>query len=220
MSERSYHGATSRSTSILKDIAEKSISKTSAVPKRFDKPCFTDTCKDVTKERSRALQRFKCEPTMDNLDDYRIARAKARRDIRHSKKTSWRNYISKINSKTSVKSVWNRICIIKGKEPSNTIHHLSMSMIEMSRLNVTLLMHWQISFLIILPLLSADMHMFVRKLQGRIYTFHLIILKYTSGPSLLKSCRMLIEPMIVQQDQMKYTISYLNIYLVPLYYFS
>ena len=120
----------------------------------------------------------------------------------------------------SVKSVWNRICIIKGKEPSNTIHHLSMSMIEMSRLNVTLLMHWQISFLIILPLLSADMHMFVRKLQGRIYTFHLIILKYTTGPSLLKSCRMLIEPMIVQQDQMKYTISYLNIYLVPLYYFS
>ena len=73
------------------------------------------------KERKRALKRFKCEPTMDNLDDYRIARAKARRDIRHSKKTSWINYVSKINSKTSVKSVWNRIRKIKGKEPSNTV---------------------------------------------------------------------------------------------------
>ena len=28
-----------------------------------------------------------------------------------------------------------------------------------------------------------------------------------------------VEPMVLQLDQMKYTISYLNIYLVPLYYF-
>ena len=56
---------------------------------------------------------------------YRITRAKARIDIRQSKKTSWRNYVSKMNSQTSVKSVWNRIRKIKGKESSNTIRHLS-----------------------------------------------------------------------------------------------
>ena len=112
-------------TSILKDIAEETIPKTSAVPKRFNKPWFSDICKDAIKERNRALERFKREPTEGNLNAYRIARAKARRDVRFSKKTSWRNYVSKLNSQTSVKSVWNRIRKIKGKESSNSIHHLS-----------------------------------------------------------------------------------------------
>ena len=71
--------------------------------------------------------RFKREPTEGNLNAYRIARAKARRDIRHSKKTSWRNYVSKINAQTSVKSVWNRIRKIKGKDTGNTVHHLSVN---------------------------------------------------------------------------------------------
>ena len=92
-------------TSTLKDIAAKTIPKISAVPKRFNKPWFTDTCKDAIKERNKAIGRFKCEPTRDNLDAYCIARAKAHRDIRHSKKTSRRNHVSKMNSQTSVKSV-------------------------------------------------------------------------------------------------------------------
>ena len=113
--------------SIFKDIAEKTIPKTSAVPKRFNKPWFSDICKDAIKERNRALERFKREPTEGNLNAYRIARAKARRDVRLSKKTSWRNYVSKLNSQASVKSVWNRIRKIKIKESSNSIHHLSAS---------------------------------------------------------------------------------------------
>ena len=50
-------------TSILKDIAEKSIPKTSAVPKRFNRPLFTATCKDVTNTCNRARDMFKCEQT-------------------------------------------------------------------------------------------------------------------------------------------------------------
>ena len=61
------------------------------------------------------------------MNAYRIARAKASRDIRHSKKTSWRSYVSKMNYQTSVKSVWNRIRKIKGKDTSNTVHHLSVN---------------------------------------------------------------------------------------------
>ena len=57
-------------TSILKDIAEETISKTSAVPKRFNKPWFSDICKDAINE-----------PTEGNLNVYRIARDKARRDV-------------------------------------------------------------------------------------------------------------------------------------------
>jgi len=114
-------------TSILKDIADETVPKTSAVPKRFNKPWFNDTCKNVIKERNRVLERFKREPTKDNLNSYRIARAKARREIRQSKRSSWRNYVSKLNSQTSVKSVWNRIRKIKGKESNNTIRHLSVN---------------------------------------------------------------------------------------------
>ena len=156
-------------TSILKDIAEETIPKTSAVPKRFNKPWFSNICKDAIKERNRALERFKREPTEGNLNAYRIARANARRDIRHSKKTSWRNYVSNMNSQTSVKSVWNRIRKIKGKDISNTVHHLSVNDRDVS-LIVTLLMHWQITFLIIRPLLSAQMplHLFARKLKSRL----------------------------------------------------
>ena len=65
-------------TSIMKDIAEETIPKTSAVPKRFNKLWF---CKDAIKERNIALERFKRETTEGNLNAYRIARAKARRDI-------------------------------------------------------------------------------------------------------------------------------------------
>ena len=68
-------------TSILKDIAEETIPKTSAVPKRFNKPWFSDLCKDALKERNRALDMFKRESTEDNPNAYRFARAKAHRDI-------------------------------------------------------------------------------------------------------------------------------------------
>ena len=111
----------------MKDIAEEIIPKTSAVAKRFNKPWFSDICKDAIKERNRALERFKREPSEGNLNAYRIAKAKARRDVWLSKKTSWRNYISKLNSQASVKSVWNRIRKTKGKESSNSIHHLSVN---------------------------------------------------------------------------------------------
>ena len=114
-------------TSILKDIAEETIPKTSAVLKHFNKPWFCDICKDAIKECNRALERFKHEPTKGNLNAYRVARAKACRDVRLGKKTSWRNYISKLNSQASVKSVWNRIRKIKGKEATNSIHHLSVN---------------------------------------------------------------------------------------------
>ena len=54
-------------TSILKDIADKTIPKTSAVPKCFNKPRMTDTCNDAV------LDMLKREPTRGNLDAYYIA---------------------------------------------------------------------------------------------------------------------------------------------------
>ena len=155
-------------TSILKDIAEGTIPKTSAVPKRFNKPWFSDICKAC----NRVLERFKREPTEGNLNAYRIARAKARRDIRHDKNTSWRNYVSKMNSKHR-----SNLCGI-GSEKSRErnpiiLYIIYLSMIEMSHLIVTL--HWQIMFLLIRPLLWVHMllHLYAVKLKSRILNLHL-----------------------------------------------
>ena len=67
--------------SILKEIAEQTIPKTLSMAKRFSKPWFSDTCKETIKQRNRAIKRFKREPTEDNLNAYRIARAKAHINI-------------------------------------------------------------------------------------------------------------------------------------------
>ena len=165
-------------TSILKGIAEETIHKTSAVPTCLNKLWFSYILKVATKEHNRGLERFKREPTEGNLNVYLNARAKARRDIRHSKKTYLRWILKHRLNLYGIGSA-------KSRERNPLILFVIwLSMLEMSRLTVTLLMHWQITFLLILPLLSS--HLYVKKLKGRILTFHLKMLKYTTGHSLLE----------------------------------
>ena len=187
-------------TSILKDIAEKTIPKTSAVPKCFNKPWFTDTCKDTIKERNTALERCKRELTRGYLDAYRNARTKARRDIRHTKKISWRNYVFKMNSQTSVKSVWNRIRKIKGKESTSTVHHMYVDDRDVtSHRDIVNALVNNCSHNSSSAFSTDAFNLCVIKLKSRILTFHLKMLRYTTGPSVWKSCRMLcVELMILQ----------------------
>ena len=123
-------------TSILKDIAEETIPKTSAVPKRFNKPWFSDICKDAIKERNRALERFKREPTEGNLNDYRVARARARRDV-----DSVRRHLGETISPSWIPKHRSNLCGIgseKSKERNRLILYIiCLSMIEMSHLIVT-----------------------------------------------------------------------------------
>ena len=208
-------------TSILKDIAEETIPKTSAVPKHFNKPWFSDICKDAIKEQNRALKRFRHESIVGNLNAYHIAKVNARRNIRHSKKTSWRNYVSKMNSQTSVKSVWNRIRKSKGKDTSNTIHHLSVNDRDVtSHRDIANALADNFSHNSSSAFSTDDFASVPKKAEKQTIKFSCDNAEVYNRPSLWKSCRMLcVEPMIPQQDQMKYTkytISYLNICLVLL----
>ena len=45
----------------------------------------------------------------------KLTRAKARRTIKEAKRTSWRQYVNKLNSKTKVKKVWDMIRKVSGK---------------------------------------------------------------------------------------------------------
>ena len=76
-------------TSLLYSAAGKSIPRTSTNPKHPNKPWFNDDCKKAIAERKSVLREFNLRPTHDNLAKFIIARAKARRTIKQSKRTSW-----------------------------------------------------------------------------------------------------------------------------------
>ena len=113
--------------SILINIAEETVPKTSTKSTKAKKPWFTDDCKTAIKQRKGALRQFNNRPTHDNLNNYRIFRAKARRTIKESKKKSWKQYVSKLNSRTSIKKVWGMVRKIQGKAKSSSLGHLNVN---------------------------------------------------------------------------------------------
>ena len=59
-----------------------------------------------------------------NLENFRVFRAKARRTVRDSKQKSWKQYVSKLNSRTSIKKVRDMVLKIQGKGKSASVNHL------------------------------------------------------------------------------------------------
>ena len=113
--------------SILINIAEETVPKTATKSKKAKKPWFTDDCKTAIKQRKGALRQFNNRPTHDNLNNYRIFRAKARRTIKESKKKSWKQYVSKLNSRTSIKKVRDMVRKIQRKGKSSSLGHLNVN---------------------------------------------------------------------------------------------
>ena len=111
-------------TSSLINISEKCIPKTSTNPKKSN-PWYNDDCKEAIKQRKDTLSRFCKFPTKDNLNTYRVFRAKARRTIKSSKRKSWRTYVSNLNYKTPIKKVWDMVRKISGKSKSASHQHLN-----------------------------------------------------------------------------------------------
>ena len=66
-------------TAVLCIIAKSCMPKTTAKQKKRCKPWFNTECKDAMKARKSAIASFKTNITSENLSNFRIARAKARR---------------------------------------------------------------------------------------------------------------------------------------------
>ena len=111
-------------TSKLMNIATKTIPTSSTNPRHTSKPWFNDACKEAIKTRKKALRVFSSQPSRQNLDSFKMNRAKARRTIREEKRASWQTYVSKLNCRTSVKKAWDMVRKISCKNPTTTIHHL------------------------------------------------------------------------------------------------
>ena len=105
-------------TSLLYTAAKKSIPRTSTNPKHLNKPWFNDDCKKAIAERNSVLRQLNLRPTQENLSKFKVARAKARRTIKQSKRASLRQYVSRLNSRSSVKKTWDMIRKINGKNSS------------------------------------------------------------------------------------------------------
>ena len=112
-------------SSKLIKIAEECIPKSSAKPKRPYFPWFNQDCREAIKKRRKALNAFKKSPTQENLITYKQAYARSRRTIRRAKKESWCNYVSKLNTNTSVKQTWNMVRKISGKHASSPTKFLN-----------------------------------------------------------------------------------------------
>ena len=111
-------------TDVLCDIAKSCMKRTTAKQEKRCKPWFNTECKDTMKARKSVLVRFKTNIIADNLSNLRITRAKARRACRDNKCVSWHQYVSRLNSRTTLKSTWDMVRRISGKYKANTVSHL------------------------------------------------------------------------------------------------
>ena len=114
-------------TSKLLAVANKTIPKTSKVPRIVRKPWFSDDCKRAIAERKEALKQLKRSPNSTTLANLRVFRAKACRTIRINKRNSWRSFVSRLNSKTPMKKIWNMVKRISGKPTSIGCSHLKIN---------------------------------------------------------------------------------------------
>ena len=85
-------------------------------------PWFNEECKQAILDRKRAQRKYFKHPTLFNFINFKKAKAKSKFTIKQSKASSWRPYVSTINSHTSSKSVWKKIRKIKGKETTPKTH--------------------------------------------------------------------------------------------------
>ena len=112
-------------TASIIEAANEAIPKSSTKSRHVNKPWFTDDCKRAVRQRKKALDKFTHQPTHANLVDYRAARAKARRVVKESKRSSWKQYVSKLNCHSSVKKVWEMVRKISGKQSVCASTHLT-----------------------------------------------------------------------------------------------
>ncbi len=113
-------------TNILFNIAIAAIPRSTATIRKLCKSWFNTACKVAIKVRKKALRIYKKYPTQRNLDLFRIARGNARRICRATKRETWHNYVSRLNSRTSVKATWDMVRKISGKFIPSSVSHLQV----------------------------------------------------------------------------------------------
>ena len=109
----------------LIEIATETIPQTSPHHHyKSSKPWWDDECQEVKRERNRAVRTADAYPTVNNRIRAKYLTALARRTFKRKKKESWRKYVSKINSSTRSKHVWDMVRKISGKNSATPLIHI------------------------------------------------------------------------------------------------
>ena len=94
--------------------AKESIPKTDGYFKLGPVPWWNANCANLKRERKRAQKKMMRHPTVTNKTNYKRLRAQFQRAQKDAQATSWKNYVSSVNSKTECAKVWKRVAKIKG----------------------------------------------------------------------------------------------------------
>ena len=109
----------------LIEIATETIPQTSRFHQyKSSKPWWDDECQEVKRNRNKAVRTADAHPTINNRIRAKYLMALAKRTFKRKKKESWRKYVSKINSTTRAKHVWDMVRKISGKNSATPSIHI------------------------------------------------------------------------------------------------
>ena len=133
-------------------IAENTIPKSKPRKRTVNTVWCNSDSKEAIRQRRKAQKRAEVSPTAENMDHFRVQRAKCRKTVRTLRQHSWQTFVSKINSRTSLRKVWR----VTGKKYQERNHQqafiISLSIITKSQQYPILPTHWATPSPITLPL--------------------------------------------------------------------
>jgi hypothetical protein len=108
------HDVATFSQNLIK-AAEQSVPKKQAFQRKKSVPWWNSDCKTANKNKKKAFYKFRLQPTIENLNEFKRCRAIERRVHKLAKKQSWTNFVSSITSNTTATEMWNKIKAVSGK---------------------------------------------------------------------------------------------------------
>ena len=114
--ERSY-----KLENALINAAERSIPRSTGRPGKIPVPWWNSECQLAYNDRKRAQRALHRSRSLVNLIAYKRAKARCRYIFKKSRKQTWEEYVSEINSRTPASLVWKRIKKIEKKYCTPTL---------------------------------------------------------------------------------------------------
>ena len=104
-----------RVTEIIQEAAAATIPKSDGYFKQRPVPWWNDKCETSKRERNRAQRQLFKYPTTANWIQYKKTRGLHQRILKDSRKSSWKHFVSSVNSNTECSKVCRKVEKIKGK---------------------------------------------------------------------------------------------------------
>ena len=114
MLQQSAEQATSSLTDCILSAAMKSIPLSRAINYKKIVPWWCPEVARAISQKKRLFNRYKRQRTVENLVEFKKARAIARRTILECKRDSWKKYVETIGPETSSREIWKKVRAVDG----------------------------------------------------------------------------------------------------------